>query len=133
MTSALDDALADFERRDQLFRAEAAAVVDESTRPYRVVQWVAKRFDLDAGAFSVKRYPAALAPRLRGFVWKGGQTVYLASDAGRSSEIHEACHLLRPDLGEAEIRALTAQLDAEADEPVYPATVEKEMSIDYVY
>jgi hypothetical protein len=130
---ALDDALALFERRAELFRAEAAAVVDTTLRPYRIIEYLAKRFNVSAGAFAVKRYPAALAPRLRGFVWKDSRTIYLASDADRRTEIHEALHFLQPDLDEAEVRRLTAQLDAEADEPVYPATVQKEPAIDYVY
>jgi hypothetical protein len=144
MTTGLEDALADFERRDQLFRAEAAAVVDDTTQPYRVVRWVAKQFGLQAGAFSVRRFPAAIAPRHRGFVWKDSRTIYLSSSAGRRTEIHEALHLLRPDLNEAEVCALVDELDAEADvvptPPQHPAaddvttTVEEKAdATDWVY
>jgi hypothetical protein len=140
---ALDDALALFERRDQLFRAEAMAVPDETLRPRRIIEYLAKRLNIAAGAFAVKRFPAAVAPRYRGFIWKdGSRTIYLSTAADRLTEVHEGLHLLT-NLPEAKVRELAEQIDRELDEPAYPgactrssptgSTIEKEATVDWVY
>jgi hypothetical protein len=131
--SAIDDGLALFKFRAQFFAAEAAAVLDDSTRPLRVYKWVAAKFGLPARAISVKRYPASAAPGLNGFIWRGQPTLYLSTSAGLRTEIHECLHLLT-DLPEVEIRALASRLAAEANEPVIPTTREETIDVvDWVY
>jgi hypothetical protein len=132
-TDELDAAIRQHEQRDRLFRATEAAVEDEGLGAARIVRWVAKRLGVEAGRFEVKRYPASAAPGVNGFVWRGSRTIYLKNRAGSATAVHEAIHLFRPDLTEAEVRALATELFEEGTRLAEPEQAKPDREvIDYV-